>query len=449
MPTKDNLYKEISKMAKKELKILNTTDQSESIKTLNVNGSRKLSVDALIKMGKESLSKNEMNFYITLAKCQNEEGIAITNMHLMSSMTGFSPNYFMPLLHSLEKKNMIMAKRSVDVKESKEGVYIIDLLDNHFESGKYNEKPYIRLGHGICDTQEFFDLPPVSKFIILAALYNLKDKTQKDVLFWVNKQFGLNMRKLQEYALDWCGCSDRHFRWSLSRLVSTRFCNAQIGPNYENGRSILFYFSKEDLEFKNTDNFSYISHLINCALEEEGIHFTDDVEKKDYTQMAEIVCRNEKKINKLVNKAAGNYGIAVQNYEQNMIKSDSDKQKSMELAKEFQKIMRSLLECPTRFGKMNSDTIKAWANKPLKGKIMKDDSLPLWLRYIASKIVYAYKFLTSAIRIRNLKRNNFDLVGLIEKIIYFDSINKELSANEITSMLFDFSRLKKVQAQNG
>ena len=95
------LNKQVSESSKQEL--INSAS-SEVQEDIGSSGCQKLSFRMLDEMGKAGTSKAEMNFLIFLASVQDQEGIAVTNVHMMCNEIKCSVSSFNELLHKIEKK---------------------------------------------------------------------------------------------------------------------------------------------------------------------------------------------------------------------------------------------------------------------------------------------------------------------------------------------------------
>lgn len=417
-----------SEQAKKEI-ILKGNDISGK------EGCQKLSLFMLKEMGITGVSKMEMNFLIYLASVQDSNGISFTNVHMMCKEIGCAYSSFTELLHKLEKKGLILTRRSKDWKECKDGIYFIDLVHNHFTKD-FKDTPYIRLNHGIFRTKKFYSLTPAAKYVVLKGMFTLNDSTKKEMKDWVNIPFFLELKPLKQETMEWNGCASRTFDYAVHSVMSNY--NGRIEVWGKNGqkranKGIVLKFTEKELVFNSSDNFSRVSNIISASCEEEGLHLCKEVH--DSKQIAEILFRNIKTAKTLVEEAKQNYQMGMSILNKSMPKTKEEWDKVNELTEDFYSIIKSTNAYQEKFAFLKSGKLCAWGNRRLKGSLIKDENIPLWLRYIIGKTVTAYQAVKTSILIRKWNLKEFNLLSLIEEFLHAFLSKKKLSSNTITKIL--------------
>lgn len=416
-----------SEQAKKEI-ILKGNDISGK------EGSQKLSFLMLKEMGITGVSKMEMNFLIYLASVQDMNGIAVTNVHMMCNEIGCAYSSFTELLHKLEKKKIIRATRSKDWKVCKDGIYYIDLVYNHY-SKEFKDTPYIRLNHGIFRTKKFYSLAPAAKYIILKAMFELNDSAKNEMKDWINIPIFLEHNLLKQETMNWNGCASRTFDYAVHSVMSNYNGDIEVWGKSKHRRSnkgIVLRFTEEDIVFASSDNFSRVSNIISASCEEEGIHLCKEVH--DSKQLAELMFRNKKKAEVLVEEAKQNYQTAISIIHDSMPKRKEEWDKVKELSEEYYSIIKATNECQEKFA-YSKGKFCIWGNKRFKGSLIKDKNIPLWLRYIIGKTITAYKAVKNSIIGRKWSLTNFNQLPIIEEFLHAFLSKKKLTSNNITKIL--------------
>ena len=398
-------------------------------------GCQKLSFLMLKEMGITGVSKMEMNFLIYLASVQDSNGIAVTNVHMTCTEIGCAYSSFTELLHKLEKKNLIQIKRSKDWKECKHGIYYVDLVHNHFTKD-FKDTPYIRLNHGIFRTKKFYSLTPAAKYVVLKGMFTLNESTKSEMKDLVNMPFFLELKPLKQETMEWNGCASRTFDYAVHSVMSNY--NGEIEVWGKNGqkranKGIVLKFTEKELVFNSSDSFSRASNLISASCEEEGLHLCEEVH--DSKQLAEILFRNKKKAENLVAEAKENYQVGMSILNTAMPKTKEEWDRVNELTEDFYSIVKSTNVYQEKFAFLKPGKLCAWGNRRLKGSLIKDENIPLWLRYIIGKTVTAYQAVKTSILIRKWNLKEFNLLSLIEEFLHAFLSKKKLSSNTITKIL--------------
>lgn len=398
-------------------------------------GCQKLSFLMLKEMGITGVSKMEMNFLIYLASVQDSNGIAVTNVHMTCTEIRCAYSSFTELLHKLEKKNLIQIKRSKDWKECKHGIYYVDLVHNHFTKD-FKDTPYIRLNHGIFRTKKFYSLTPAAKYVVLKGMFTLNESTKSEMKDLVNMPFFLELKPLKQETMEWNGCASRTFDYAVHSVMSNY--NGEIEIWGKNGqkranKGIVLKFTEKELVFNSSDSFSRASNLISASCEEEGLHLCEEVH--DSKQLAEILFRNKKKAETLVAEAKENYQVGMSILNTAMPKTKEEWNRVNELTEDFYSIVKSTNVYQEKFAFLKPGKLCAWGNKRLKGSLIKDENIPLWLRYIIGKTVTAYQAVKTSILIRKWNLKEFNLLSLIEEFLHAFLSKKKLSSNTITKIL--------------
>ena len=402
---------------------------------LGKEGCQKLSFLMLKEMGITGVSKMEMNFLIYLASVQDSNGIAVTNVHMTCTEIGCAYSSFTELLHKLEKKDLIQIKRSKDWKECKLGIYYIDLVHNHFTKD-FKDTPYIRLNHGIFRTKKFYSLTPAAKYVVLKGMFTLNESKKSEMKDLVNMPFFLELKPLKQETMEWNGCASRTFDYAVHSVMSNY--NGEIEVWGKNGqkranKGIVLKFTEKELVFNSSDSFSRASNLISASCEEEGLHLCEEVH--DSKQLAEILFRNKKKAETLVAEAKENYQVGMSILNTAMPKTKEEWDRVNELTEDFYSIVKSTNVYQEKFAFLKPGKLCAWGNRRLKGSLIKDENIPLWLRYIIGKTVTAYQAVKTSILIRKWNLKEFNLLSLIEEFLHAFLYKKKLSSNTITKIL--------------
>lgn len=426
------LNRDISDQAKKE--ITHPEDNKDST-SFGKEGCQKLSLRMLEEMGIAGVSKMEMNFLIYLASIQDADGIAVTNVHMMCSEINCSASSFTELLHKLEKKNLISYHRSVDWKKSKNGIYYVDLLYNHFDKDYFNNL-YIRLNHGVFRTKKFYGLIPSAKYIVLKGMESISDTPKNEMKEWVSAPFFLELNPLKEETMAWNGCSSRTFAYAVVSVLQNfngKIESWNINGSKRRSRGMRLKFTEEELLFRSSDNFSRLSSIIAAVGEEEGIHLCKEIPKS--TQLAEILYRNKKQATSCVEKAKEDYRIGLSIIQNNEVKTKDDWEKINRLTEELHGILKLSSGYKKNFAFLTPNELTSWGYQEFKGSLLKDETLPLWLRYLMGKTVSIYKIVKSSISVRKWNLKEFDLLALIEEFLHASLKKRKLNANYITKRL--------------
>lgn len=429
------LNKQVSESSKQEL--VNSA-RSEVQEDIGRSGCQKLSFRMLDEMGKVGTSRAEMNFLIFLASVQDQEGIAVTNVHMMCNEIKCSVSSFNELLHKLEKKGLITYRRSKDWKQSKQGIYYVDLVYNHFNSN-FIENPYIRLNHGVFRTEKFYKLTPAAKYVVLKGMFTLNDTKKHEMKSWVNIPFFIELRPLKEETMQWNGCAPRTFDYAVSSVMKN--FNGHVESGHKRGqkrntKGIMLKFTEEELVFKSSDNFSRASNIFSASCEEEGIHICEEI--TETKRLAEIMYRNKKKAVDRVEEAKKNYQTGLSIMRSSMPKTKEEWDKVNGLTDEFHSIVKSTNEYQENFAFFKSNELTSWGNKLFKGEIIKDEKNPLWFRYIIGKTITSYKFIKTSIKARKWNIKDFNLFGLIEDFLHAFLSNKKMNTNYITKKILSY-----------
>ena len=434
---KNAIIENINAADQAKSEILHASDAMEK-DSFGKEGCQKLSLRMLKEMGIAGVSKMEMNFLLYLAAIQDSDGIAYTNMHMMCTEIGCAASTFMDLLHKLEEKGLISSKRSRSWKECKNGIYYIDLLFNHF-SKEYTETPYIRLNHGIFRTKKFYGLIPAAKYIILQGMYSLNSITKNEMKDWVNIPFALELSPLKSQIMEWNSCSKRTVAYGVASIVKNYHGKVESwGKRGAKAKSrvLCLKFTEEELAFRSSDNFSRLSNIIAASCEEEGIHLCKEVPNSQ--QLAEIVYRNKKQAEASVEEAKKNYqtGLSILNHSFPQNKEEWEKVNA--LTEDLKSIMKSTNEYHTNFAFLKPNVLTSWGKQSLKGELIKDEKMPLWIRFLIGKLITAYQLIKSSIGNRKWKLKDFDLLPLIEEFIHALISKKEMNTNYITKRLLAY-----------
>lgn len=429
------LNKQVSESSKQEL--VNSA-RSEVQEDIGRSGCQKLSFRMLDEMGKVGTSRAEMNFLIFLASVQDQEGIAVTNVHMMCNEIKCSVSSFNELLHKLEKKGLITYRRSKDWKQSKQGIYYVDLVYNHFNSN-FIENPYIRLNHGVFRTEKFYKLTPAAKYVVLKGMFTLNDTKKHEMKSWVNIPFFMELRPLKEETMQWNGCAPRTFDYAVSSVMKN--FNGHVESGHKRGqkrntKGIMLKFTEEELVFKSSDNFSRASNIFSASCEEEGIHICEEI--PETKQLAEIMYRNKKKAEDRVIEAKKNYQTGLSIMRSSMPKTKEEWDKVNALTDEFHSIVKSTNEYQENFAFFKSNELTSWGHKLFKGEIIKDEKNPLWFRYIIGKTITSYKFVKTSIKAKKWNIKDFNLLGLIEDFLHAFLSNKKMNTNYITKKILSY-----------
>lgn len=426
--------RDISDLAKKE--IVQIEDNNDPI--FGKEGCQKLSLHMLEEMGIVGVSKMEMNFLIYLACIQDSDGIAVTNVHMMCAEINCSISSFTELLYKLAEKKLISYRRSVDWKKNKNGIYYIDLLYNHFDKDFFNN-PYIRLNHGVFRTSKFYSLTPPAKYIVLKGMESISDTPKNDVKSWVTAPFFLELLPLKAETMAWNGCAPRTFAYAVTSVLD-KF-NGHIETWGKKGvkrfsKGIMLNFTEEELAFRSSDNFSRMSSIIAAAGEEEGIHLCREIQ--DPKQLAEILYRNKKQAESCVETAKNNYKAGLSIVRDNETLKRDDWEKINQLTEELHDIMKTTHGYSEKFAFLTPKELTSWGHRKFKGTLIKDEKIPLWLRYLMGKTITVYKMIKNSISIRKWDMKEFNLMALIEEFLHAQMKKKEMNANYITRKLIEY-----------
>lgn len=424
--------RDISDQAKKEIVQI---ENNEDTFPFGKEGCQKLSLRMLEEMGIAGVSKMEMNFLIYLASIQNTDGIAVTNVHMMCTEINCSTSSFTELLHKLENKNLISCRRSVEWKKSKDGIYYVDLLYNHFDKDYFNN-PYIRLNHGVFRTKKFYSLIPSAKYIVLKGMESISDTPKNEMKEWVSAPFFLELNPLKAETMAWNGCSVRTFAYAVASVLKNFNGKIEVWKvkgNKTASRGMRLKFTEEELLFRSSDNFSRLSSIIAAVGEEEGIHLCKEIPES--TQLAEILYRNKKQATSCVEKAKEDYKTGLSIIQNNEAKNKKDWKKINSLTEELHGIIKSASGYQKNSAFLTPNELTLWGHQEFKGNLLKDETLPLWLRYLIGKTITVYKIIKDSISVRKWNLNEFDLLALIEEFLHAFLKKKKLNTNYITKRL--------------